>query len=454
MTPSRTSILSSAPSRPGSTSAPRTPGREGVPTSAEEGYLHCGPSGAGHFVKMVHNGIEYGIMAAYAEGLNILHHAGVGLADRAVNAETSPLRDPRAYQYRMDLAEITELWRRGSVVASWLLDLTAQAMVPDPELADFGGVVADSGEGRWTSIAAIDDRRRRPPSSRPRSTRGSRRAARRTSPTRSCRRCASASAATSSSRRARADADGAPSCTIPADGAIDLLSLGGLVIRLDTGLVPFRKAHEAAIHVSGAEYNVAANLSDCFGLRTAVATAMVDYPVGDLVARARPRRRASRPFYSDFTHDGVTGPQHRHGLLRPRRRRPGPGRVLQPRQRGGRAAAARRLRLGRDLRPGRPLVPLGRPVRGPVRRRRPSCCSRPCRRPAATAPSSRSTSTSGPSCGSARGGVEQAQAVTRRLVEEVDVLVGNEEDMQLSPRHRGPRGGPGRRRSTRRPSSA
>jgi 6-phosphogluconate dehydrogenase len=105
---------------------------------------------------MVHNGIEYGIMAAYAEGLNLLHHAGAGLADRAVNAETSPLRDPAAYQYRMDLGEITELWRRGSVVASWLLDLTAQAMLPDPDLAGFGGVVADSGEGRWTAQAAID----------------------------------------------------------------------------------------------------------------------------------------------------------------------------------------------------------------------------------------------------------------------------------------------------------
>ena len=141
---------------PGVASAPRTPGREGVPTPAEEGYVHCGPAGAGHFVKMVHNGIEYGIMAAYAEGLNLLHHAGAGLADRAVNAETSPLRDPAAYQYRMDPGEITELWRRGSVIASWLLDLTAQAMVTDPELAGFGGVVADSGEGRWTSLAAID----------------------------------------------------------------------------------------------------------------------------------------------------------------------------------------------------------------------------------------------------------------------------------------------------------
>jgi len=141
---------------PGVATAPRTPGREGTPTTAEEGYLHCGPAGAGHFVKMVHNGIEYGIMAAYAEGMNLLHHAGVGRVGRAVNAETSPLRDPAAYQYDLDLGEISELWRRGSVIASWLLDLTAQAMLPDPDLAGFGGVVADSGEGRWTSMAAID----------------------------------------------------------------------------------------------------------------------------------------------------------------------------------------------------------------------------------------------------------------------------------------------------------
>jgi 6-phosphogluconate dehydrogenase len=141
---------------PGVDTAPRTPGRTGEPTTAEQGYLHCGPTGAGHFVKMVHNGIEYGVMAAYAEGLNLLHHAGAGLADPEVNAETSPLAEPELYQFRMDLPEIAELWRRGSVVASWLLDLTAQAMVVDPGLDRFGGVVADSGEGRWTSIAAIE----------------------------------------------------------------------------------------------------------------------------------------------------------------------------------------------------------------------------------------------------------------------------------------------------------
>jgi 6-phosphogluconate dehydrogenase len=141
---------------PGVASAERTPGRTGDPSRAEEGYLHCGPSGAGHFVKMVHNGIEYGIMAAYAEGLNILHHANAGLAQREVNAETTPLRDPELYQYEVDLPAVTEVWRRGSVVASWLLDLTAQAFVQSPGLDDYGGRVSDSGEGRWTSIAAID----------------------------------------------------------------------------------------------------------------------------------------------------------------------------------------------------------------------------------------------------------------------------------------------------------
>ena len=141
---------------PGVERAERTPGRTGTPTPAEEGYLHCGPSGAGHFVKMVHNGIEYGIMAAYAEGFNILHHAGAGLAGREVNAETSPLAEPELYQYELNIPEVAEVWRRGSVVASWLLDLTAQAMFADPRLEHFGGTVADSGEGRWTSIAAIE----------------------------------------------------------------------------------------------------------------------------------------------------------------------------------------------------------------------------------------------------------------------------------------------------------
>jgi len=141
---------------PGVASAARTPGRKGKPTKAEEGYLHCGPAGAGHFVKMVHNGIEYGLMAAYAEGLNILHHAGAGLNQREIDAETTPLREPELYQYNLDLAAVTEVWRRGSVVASWLLDLTAQALAESPDLANFSGRVSDSGEGRWTSIAAID----------------------------------------------------------------------------------------------------------------------------------------------------------------------------------------------------------------------------------------------------------------------------------------------------------
>jgi 6-phosphogluconate dehydrogenase len=141
---------------PGVETASRTPGREGAPTTAEQGYLHCGPAGAGHFVKMVHNGIEYGLMAAYAEGFNILHHAGAGLAQREIDAETTPLREPELYQYTLDLPSVAELWRRGSVVASWLLDLTAQALVESPDLANYSGRVSDSGEGRWTSIAAID----------------------------------------------------------------------------------------------------------------------------------------------------------------------------------------------------------------------------------------------------------------------------------------------------------
>jgi len=140
-------------------SAPRTPGREKTKatSTAEQGYLHCGGNGAGHFVKMVHNGIEYGIMAAYAEGLNILHHANVGKQQGAVDAETTPLRDPEHYQYDFNMTEIAEVWRRGSVIASWLLDLTAQALLDDPQLNKFAGRVSDSGEGRWTVDAAIDE---------------------------------------------------------------------------------------------------------------------------------------------------------------------------------------------------------------------------------------------------------------------------------------------------------
>jgi 6-phosphogluconate dehydrogenase len=139
-------------------SAPRTPGREKVSGStAEHGYLHCGPNGAGHFVKMVHNGIEYGLMAAYAEGLNILRHANVGKHQREADAETTPLRDPELYQYDFNLPDITEVWRRGSVISSWLLDLTAAALVEDPELKTLSGRVSDSGEGRWTIDAAIDE---------------------------------------------------------------------------------------------------------------------------------------------------------------------------------------------------------------------------------------------------------------------------------------------------------
>jgi len=142
---------------PGVDAAPRTPGLDGEPSRAELGYLHCGPPGAGHFVKMVHNGIEYGIMAAYAEGLNVLHKANVGKQEHEVSAESTPLRDPRYYQYDIDVAEVAEVWRRGSVVASWLLDLTAHALQRGPELGSFSGRVSDSGEGRWTILAAVDE---------------------------------------------------------------------------------------------------------------------------------------------------------------------------------------------------------------------------------------------------------------------------------------------------------
>ena len=141
---------------PGVDAASRTPGRTGDPAAEEQGYLHCGPSGSGHFVKMVHNGIEYGLMAAYAEGLNILEHANAGAVERSVDAETTPLRDPELYRYELDLPAIAEVWRRGSVVQSWLLDLTAQALQGDPTLAQYAGRVSDSGEGRWTILAAID----------------------------------------------------------------------------------------------------------------------------------------------------------------------------------------------------------------------------------------------------------------------------------------------------------
>jgi 6-phosphogluconate dehydrogenase len=143
---------------PGMGDIPRTPGREQIDGTSEQGYLHCGPNGAGHFVKMVHNGIEYGVMAAYAEGLGILRGANVGQqAGGAVDAETTPLRDPEQYQYDLNLRDIAEVWRRGSVIASWLLDLTAIALLQDPSLAKFAGRVSDSGEGRWTIKAAIDE---------------------------------------------------------------------------------------------------------------------------------------------------------------------------------------------------------------------------------------------------------------------------------------------------------
>jgi 6-phosphogluconate dehydrogenase len=142
---------------PGVGDIPPTPGRDKVGGTSESGYLHCGPSGGGHFVKMVHNGIEYGIMAAYAEGLNILHHANVGHKTGEIDAETTPLRDPEHYQYDFNLPDVAEVWRRGSVISSWLLDLTASALIKSPSLSDFAGHVSDSGEGRWTIKAAIDE---------------------------------------------------------------------------------------------------------------------------------------------------------------------------------------------------------------------------------------------------------------------------------------------------------
>jgi 6-phosphogluconate dehydrogenase len=142
---------------PGLQNIPRTPGRDKIDGTSEQGYLHCGPNGAGHFVKMVHNGIEYGVMAAYAEGLNVLHEANVGKQQTTTDAETTPLREPAHYQYDFNLRDVAEVWRRGSVIASWLLDLTAAALVQDPSLSKFAGRVSDSGEGRWTIKAAIDE---------------------------------------------------------------------------------------------------------------------------------------------------------------------------------------------------------------------------------------------------------------------------------------------------------
>ena len=142
---------------PGRGDISRTPGREKLDGTAEDGYLHCGPNGAGHFVKMVHNGIEYGVMAAYAEGLNILKNANAGTVQREADAETAPLEHPEYYQYEIDIPSVAEAWRRGSVIASWLLDLTAQALLESPDLHEYSGHVSDSGEGRWTAIAAIEE---------------------------------------------------------------------------------------------------------------------------------------------------------------------------------------------------------------------------------------------------------------------------------------------------------
>ena len=151
------STRSSPPSLPASATSSGPRDATGDPTPAEQGYLHCGPTGAGHFVKMVHNGIEYGLMAAYAEGLNIIKHANAGKTERDADAETAPLEHPEHYQYDIDIGDVAEVWRRGSVVASWLLDLTASALQASPTLEEFGGRVSDSGEGRWTSLAAIEE---------------------------------------------------------------------------------------------------------------------------------------------------------------------------------------------------------------------------------------------------------------------------------------------------------
>ena len=142
---------------PGVDAAERTPGLEGEPSTAENGYLHCGPTGAGHFVKMVHNGIEYGVMAAYAEGLNVIQNADIGTREHEIDAETAPVRDPEYYPFDIDIANVAEVWRRGSVIASWLLDLTANALAESPTLDGFSGRVSDSGEGRWTIHAAVDE---------------------------------------------------------------------------------------------------------------------------------------------------------------------------------------------------------------------------------------------------------------------------------------------------------
>ena len=190
---------------PGAGDIARTPGREKIGGTAELGYLHCGPNGAGHFVKMVHNGIEYGVMAAYAEGMSILRHANVGEQQHTADAETTPLRNPELYRYDLDIRDIAELWRRGSVIASWLLDLTAAALAKDPALTNFAGKVSDSGEGRWTIKAAIDEAVPCP-CFRPRSMNGSARVAKRRLATNCFRPCATNSVDTWKNRRAEHEA--------------------------------------------------------------------------------------------------------------------------------------------------------------------------------------------------------------------------------------------------------
>ena len=215
---------------PGVEAAPRTPGAAGEPSSAEMGYLHCGPNGAGHFVKMVHNGIEYGLMAAYAEGFNIIKHANVGLKTQAADAETTPLRHPEHYKYDIDVGQVAEVWRRGSVVASWLLDLTASALRKSPDLDNFAGRVSDSGEGRWTLQAAIDEGVPGAGHRRRRCSPASARAARPITPTGCSRRCASSSAAMSRSRRRSIDVDDADAIA-PSDALVFFGATGDLAYK-------------------------------------------------------------------------------------------------------------------------------------------------------------------------------------------------------------------------------
>ncbi len=383
---------------PGVETASRTPGRAGDPDTAEQGYLHCGPAGGGHFVKMVHNGIEYGIMAAYAEGLNLLHHAGAGLADREVNAETSPLRDPELYQYRFDLAAVTELWRRGQ---------RHRVVAPGPHRA---------GPAREPRPRRLRGRRRRlrrgsldepgrhrdlDPHAGPHDRAllalhlARRGGLRQQGPVRDAPR---ASAGTSKSRQARHRRRAMSGLAIPAR-------------RYLRPPVPGRPGHPSR-HRLGALPQGARVRHPCQRRRVQRGRQprrLLRPADGDRVRDGRlPRRRAgprARPgsrghsLLSPLRPRRGDGPEHRDRLLRPGNGRPCARRLLQPGQRGGSAASAGRLRLAGHLRPGRPLVPLWRPVRGPVRHdARPPAGGDAAPR-GRTAPSSPTTSTTAPSSG-------------------------------------------------------